>query len=390
MRSRRVYYPIVALTILLLCTAGAGAIWAQTVNTYDEAVDWLDENPNSPQFGSVLYTAVEYAPSVEAVSDLLDEYLQDVMDRSDRGRVLLRAGIVQELSHQYNRARLSYARAVDADPSLWEASLRRSSLAIEEGDVSEAVLLLTQVIHQAPTRDIQRRAAMLRIRAYAMQDETERAFTQAAALVGYPGEQEEIDPPEMNQTVEPEALLLLYETAQITGNTHAQEWSATALHTSFDRDAPEASLAQDGESPDTIATYYPSPSRIFGGMEMRSVPIVEERAPRESSSSGDDDPGRSDPQRETPQERGTGEDQKREVAGIQTGSFRDGENAQYMARDIRELGFEAEVQEVEINDEVFFRVIVPLPEDSTPESAQETVVRLKEQGIEGFLVFDSP
>ncbi len=61
-----------------------------------------------------------------------------------------------------------------------------------------------------------------------------------------------------------------------------------------------------------------------------------------------------------------------------------------MARDIRELEFDAEVQEVEINDEVFFRVIVPLPEGSTPESAQETVVRLKEEGIEGFLVFHSP
>lgn len=384
MRSRRVHHPIVTFTILLVCTAGAGGIWAQAVTTYDEALAWLDENPNSPQFGSVLYTAVEYAPSVEAVSELLDEYLQDVMDRSDRGRILLRVGIVQELSHQYNRARLSYARAVDADPSLWEASLRRSSLAIEEGDVSEAVLLLTQVIHQAPTRAIQRRAAILRVRAYAMQDDTERAFAQAASLVGYPGEREEIDPPEMNQTVEPEALLLLYETAQVTGNTHAQEWSATALDTSFDRDAPEASLAQDGQSPDTIASYYPSPSRIFGGVEMRSVPIVEQRT------AGTDPPQDTSGERDPAEDRDAPDGEKPAVAGIQTGSFRDGENAQYMARDIRELEFDAEVQEVEINDEVFFRVIVPLPEGSTPESAQETVVRLKEEGIEGFLVFHSP
>lgn len=376
MSSRPVRRPLPALIILLLLAPVAGYLSAQTVNTYDEAVEWLDENANSPQFGSVLYTAIEYAPSVEAVGDLLDEYLQDVMVRTDRGRVLLRAGIVQELSHQYNQARLSYARAVDADPTLWDASLRRSSLAIEEGDVSEAVLLLTQVIHQAPTREIQRRAAMLRIRAYAMQDDTERAFAQAASLVGYPGGQEEIDPPPMNKTVEPEALLLLYETAQMTGNAHAQEWSSTALDTSFDRDTPEASLAQEGDSPDSIATYYPSPSRIFGGMEMRSVPIVEQR-PRQDASNPDVE---------------TSDDQKQKpsVTGIQTGSFRDGENAQYMARDIRELDFEAEVREVEINDEVFFRVIVPLPEDSTPESAQETVVRLKEEGIEGFLVFQSP
>lgn len=362
------------LNTFLLLLFVASYLPAQTVNTYDGAVDWLDENPSSPQFGSVLHTAVEYAPSVDAVGNLLDEYLQEVMDRSDRGRILLRAGIVQELSHQYNQARLSYARAVDADPTLWDASLRRSSLAIEEGDVSEAVLLLTQVIHQAPTREMQRRAAMLRIRAYAMQDDTQRAFAQAASLVGYPGDQEKIDPPEMNQTVEPEAVLLLYEMALVIGNAHAQQWSSTALDTSFDRDTPEASLAQEGDSPDSVAIYYPSPSRIFGGMEMRSVAIVEQRAPPETG----------DPARETSAE------QKPAVTGIQTGSFRDGENAQYMARDIRELEFDAEVQEVEINDEVFFRVIVPLPEESTPESAQETVVRLKQEGIEGFLVFHSP
>ncbi|MEX2442252.1 MAG: SPOR domain-containing protein [Alkalispirochaeta sp.] len=371
----------------MICATAGTSVWAQSVRTYDDAVDWLESNRSSPQFGSVLYTAVEYAPSVDEVGNLLNEYLQNVMDRSDRGRVLLRAGIVQELAHQYNLARLSYARAVDADPTLWDASLRRSALAIEEGDLSEAVLLLTQVIHQAPTRQLQRRAAMLRVRAYTMQDKSERAFSHAASLVGYPGEIADPDVPDMSQTIEPEALLLLYETAQNTGNTRAQEWSRAVLEASFDGDVPELSLARSGESPDSIATFYPSPSRIFGGVERRTVPIVEQRASADSSS--DDADAERQPEIDNT-DTNTPEDRKTSVAGIQTGSFRDRENAKYMAQDIRRLGFTAEVRDVEVNGETFFRVVVPLPDGATAESAQETVVRLKEEGIEGFLVFQSP
>ncbi|MFW5694286.1 MAG: SPOR domain-containing protein [Alkalispirochaeta sp.] len=387
---------LVLVCIVAWFAVGQFPVAAQSVDTYDEAVEWLSTNRNSPQYGSMLYTAVEYAPTVEAVQDLLDEYLKDVMDRSDRGRILLRAGIIQELAHQYNRARLSYARAVDADPTLWDASLRRSALAIEEGDVSEAELLLTQVIYQAPTRQLQRRAAILRIRAYSMQEQHSRAFSHAASLVGYPGDGAEIDPPEMSRTVEPEALLLLYETARSTGNSHAEEWSRTAMETSFPHESiPEASLVRDIDDDDdetAIATFYPSPSRIFGGAEIRSVPTVERRpSEAESGDPEDDDESTRRPDREEDEaERAGRQDHTGAVTGIQTGSFQDRENAQYMVRDIRELDFSAEIQEVEVNDTTFFRVIVPLPDDATPESAQETVVKLKEQGVEGFLVFQSP
>jgi len=348
-------------------------------------VTWLDNNRDSPQYGSMLITAIEYAPTVEAVRNLLDDYLHGVMDRSDRGQILLQAGIIQELAHQYNAARVSYARAVDANPSLWEASLRRSALAIEEGDLSEAELLLTQVIHQAPTRQLQRRAAILRVRVYSMQERSEQAFSHAASLVGYPEDVAEPDPPDVSETVEPEALLLFYETAQSLGNTTAQEWSQTAMATSFARDVPESSLARAGSSPDSIATFYPSPSRIFGGVEARTPAIVEQR--EESREESDSAPTPAGTTRASEAEGDVSENAA--VAGIQTGSFRDRENAQYMARDIRALDFPAEVREVEVNNDTFFRVIVPL-EDATPESAQETVVRLKEEGVEGFLIFQSP
>lgn len=371
---------------LLFLVALVIPVPAQTVTAYDDAVAWLDANRNSPQYGSMLYTAMESAPTVDAVRELLDDYLQDVMDRSDRGRILLRAGIIQELAHQYNQARVSYARAVDAYPSLWEASLRRSALAIEEGDLSEAELLLTQVIHQAPTRQLQRRAAILRTRAYAIHDQTEQAFSHAASLVGYPGDSGETEPRDVSDTVEPEALLLFYETAQYSGNTAAQEWSRATMAASFAQDVPEASLARarrpDGDSEDSIATFYPSPSRIFGGVETRTTPIVEQRTA--------DDTRAPELAGQSEDEAETSGDRKSTVAGIQTGSFRDRENAQYMAQDIRNLDFNAEVREVQVNADTFFRVIVPLPENATPESAQDTVVRLKEEGVEGFLIFQSP
>jgi cell division protein FtsN len=71
-------------------------------------------------------------------------------------------------------------------------------------------------------------------------------------------------------------------------------------------------------------------------------------------------------------------------AFIQTGSFRDKENARFMVRDLKAKGFEARVMEVVIRDVRYYRVIVGSQQSTA--QAQATLVRLKEAGYEGVLI----
>ncbi|MFO7848571.1 MAG: SPOR domain-containing protein, partial [Spirochaetia bacterium] len=79
-----------------------------------------------------------------------------------------------------------------------------------------------------------------------------------------------------------------------------------------------------------------------------------------------------------------GEEAKQQARGVQTGSFRDVENADYMAAELEEKGFTVEVEEKEVNGTKYNRVIVPIPEGT---KAQNTIVRLKEAGFEGYPVY---
>ena len=67
---------------------------------------------------------------------------------------------------------------------------------------------------------------------------------------------------------------------------------------------------------------------------------------------------------------------------MQVGSFKSMENARDMRREIASAGFSAEI--VDAPDGEFHRVIIDVPEGSDP---QRLLIRLKEEGFEGFLVF---
>ncbi len=351
------------MLIPLLITLSAPSVTAQRVETYDQAVRWLAQNSDSPEFGTVLADAISLAPTVNETADLLDTYLPQVPDYRQRGVVLLRAGVVYELTNRYERARQLYARAFDEDPTLWEAAIRDAALALEAGDVEGSVSRLTAVVNLSADRSTQRRAALLRARALHLGGETQRAFNHARALAGYASDaqsEQAADP----SLVEPETLFLLYELAVALDEPAVQEWSARLLGDPS-RISPERALID--ESSDSAIRFLPSPSRLFGATPTRERPAEPPRTATETATAD--------------------EAAAPHVAGIQTGSFRNAENARYMVEDIAALGFEAEVRDVQTNDGTFYRVVVPLPAQSDVDDAQELVVTLKERGIEGFLIF---
>lgn len=64
---------------------------------------------------------------------------------------------------------------------------------------------------------------------------------------------------------------------------------------------------------------------------------------------------------------------------LQTGSFTDRENAEYLARDLKTLGYDAELREAVVNGSRYHRVVIPLGENDTPD---QLLIRLKESGYE--------
>ncbi|MBA7545386.1 hypothetical protein ES705_37753 [subsurface metagenome] len=70
---------------------------------------------------------------------------------------------------------------------------------------------------------------------------------------------------------------------------------------------------------------------------------------------------------------------------VQAGSFEMKENAEYLASDLQGLGFAALIVDFKLTDKLYYRVVVDPPR--VVEEAQKVLMRLKDAGFEGFLLF---
>lgn len=69
---------------------------------------------------------------------------------------------------------------------------------------------------------------------------------------------------------------------------------------------------------------------------------------------------------------------------VQTGSFLDRENAEYLSRDLNKLGFEAFVEQQSIDGKLYNKVFINA--DSV-EDARNLILKLKDKGYEGYPVY---
>lgn len=354
---------------LLLLAAGlllTAYVHAQNIASWEEARAWLEANRQSPLFGEILIRSVSLAPALSELDHLAEEFLPHLRDPEKRGRFLHRTGRVFETANRFERASRLYADAVREDPSLTDALLDHAAVLMELGRTEEAIPLLGRAIESATTREQQRTAAVLRTRAFLLEGETDRALRHARSLTG--------------RVNDVRSLYLLYETAGAASNEELRKWSAGMLLEEFSL-SPESALAglagedrAGGERSGVAIVHFPGPTRILGGPGapvIRPPPVIR---PREESADVPEPPARETADRPP-------------LKGVQTGSFRDPENAEYMVRDIEAIGFSAEISAVETESGTFYRVIISVPEGTDAAGAQEIILRLKEAGFEGFLVF---
>lgn len=315
-------------------------------------------------WSETLQAILERASSLEEALEPLKDRLAGIDDPREKGQALFETAQVYELSHRFSSAARWYREALERIPDFAEAALRYGGVLLELGEAESAIQILSRMIASSEDRSLQRAGAILRGRAYFLAGDTETALAHAIALA--------------DQKNEPEALFLLFDIARVLEDAELLERSRRDLAEHFGLSPEDRLVDSRGGRRSVVAA--PLPSRIF--QEGSAGFSMADRRP-EPGAPGDAPPGEDRPAGEKPEEGRAASP----LMGIQTGSFRDRENASYMLRDITALGFSGTIETAETGSGRFYRVIVTLPEGYLPADAQETVVALKEEGIEGFLVF---
>lgn len=269
-------------------------------------------------------------------------------------------------------------------------------LRLELGENESARTRAARVVAEARDPRLQRRAALLEARALAATDRLEEALELAELLA-------EAD---HAPTVLPETLLFIH---RVAGRLEREDRARRALNrlSVLYPDSPEAMISRSTGTgaADTVSptdseevlgvSEMPRPSLLLGAGSTAFVtspaPAGEEDSDSETDAILDNEATPSgDTPSAAPQDDEDGKDTVDEqtsghsgASGVQVGSFRGEDNARDMRREMERIGFDAEIRKGP--DGRFHRVIIPVAEAT---EAQELLVRLKEQGFEGFLLFD--
>jgi len=322
---------------------------------------WLTGNPASPEFRRILLQAARLCPDPGSAAALLDEFLP----RAPRGEA---AGILAEKA-SYLEVRGDYAEAQavmeeaarrsDGEESLHHL-LRSAELLLETGDLDRSMEQARAVAGGSSQPALKRRAIFHLARLFAATGDLSEACRLAAALL------EEGARHRGDEAI----LLFLFETAGRLGQESRKKAALDRLAAEYP-ESPEYRLARLAAGSPSGVKPFPSPSSLLSPPAEGSPPAAGagKAAVPESGV-----PAASAPQIPW---------------AVQTGSFSVRENAEYMVLDLKKAGFPAEIrEETRPGGNRMHKVVVPLPPDArTDQGTQNLLIRLKERGIEGFLIF---
>ncbi len=406
---------------------------------------WLDENPASPNYASVLIEAADARLSADQALELLRQYSSRVQDpeqremcrryqvdllellgRTEQALVLLRS-FPQTPYWLYRQALLLYQQGLREEA---ESLLHRALALLEDGSVAGARQKdapepdTGQGDAGGEQQELEARIYALLARSYAADSRNREAESFFLLLKERYA----------STSVAPAVLLAYHEFLRDTGRGGEAEELLRELAARFP-DSPEHSLAS-GKSSGAGISYAPSPARLLphdlaettgaigdekesaggrpaGGVaedarlqtdqsaqwsqqaqaaQAQPVQAVQpvQQAQAQATQPSQQKPPRQPAQSSTAAQPQDGpQEEDREPAPknvlVQTGSFRDPENAHYMVRDLKERGFDARIVEKEIGATLYYRVVIGSPQ--SVESAQLLLLRLKDATFEGVLLF---
>jgi tetratricopeptide (TPR) repeat protein len=303
---------------------------------------WLQDNAGSGDFAAVLLQAASAAPEAGTAIALLTEFGPRVTDAGELAECLRRLVALLRLVGRSEEA-LALLRA--QAPSPW-GLLEQAVLLYEQGELAETERLLAGMVREnSPPLEPETAARCFYLLALiytgtSRYSQAEAAFRTIAERFG-------------EASVGPAVLLARRDFESRRANLAGSEAALQELGRRFPA-SPEYSLAS-GTGSGSRVRLAPTPARLLSGLGPQQVPA----------------PGGP----ETP---------AAAMALVQTGSFRDEENARSMARDLKAKGFEARVAEAVIREVRYFRVLVGGRQSTS--QAQAMLVQLKEAGYEGVLL----
>jgi cell division septation protein DedD len=387
---------------------------------------WLAENAGHADFGLILIEAADSQLSVESALELLRVYTPRVQD--PRQQELCRASQI-DLLEMIGRTEQALGLLRSFPPtSRW--LYRQAQLLYQEGLAEEAEKSLQQALKALLSDendevdtddDLEARIRLLQARIYTVQDrrkEAENLFQLLSAKFA-------------DTAVGPAILLAYYEYLLAQGRSEAAGKQLDRLIEAFP-DSPELALARTTGNEEKI-DYAQIPSRLLprdltlpqegagsdqsgegpGSTEEQKPaaeaapepePVAQPRQPaaerqippgaraEQPPAQAEQPPGAQaeqpstvQPEQPTVQQPPATAEPPKPTVLVQTGSFRDRENAQYMVRDLKASGFEAGIVEKQISATLYFRVVIgPL---MTVDQAQAVLMKLKDASFEGVLLF---
>lgn len=322
--------------------------------------NWLAEHREDHRFFDRLLDTAEAFEDPSRSKQILDRYLPLLDKPEERYEVLLILAQIEESLGNYKDAQSHYQSAafVRRGERDYRALFHSALLLIEQGEYSLAEVQLTRVRDSTDSEKLMRTAQLNLARLYALTGNHEEAEKAVADI--------------MEDETGPEIYYLIYTVSSHLEMDEQARAAGERLIKEFPK-SPEAQLVQG------LAEEAPSTEKVFG--LLRGEAAADRR--EETADSGK--AASEETQKETRQEETEAEPQEIQKArGVQTGSFRDIENADYMAAELEKKGFSAQVEEKTVNGTKYHQVIVPVPEDLR---AQDILLRLKEEGFEGYPVY---
>ncbi|MDR3200821.1 MAG: SPOR domain-containing protein [Spirochaetales bacterium] len=328
--------------------------------------DWLKANPQSPEFTQVLFHAADIHPDLASSITLLEKFQSVPPEKTTRSAIQGKTATLCEISGDFVKAQKLYDEAYYAAPGEETfASLYRSArLLFELGETQKSEERARLVADQCKNPVTKKRAALLLTRITAAAGNPEEALRVVLRLTEDPADTTD------NENI----FLFIFTLADSLGRQPERTLALQRLAKDYP-DTPEFRLASRSGGQSGAVTPFPTPSALLNPLSPPETPARTEGAAVPATSAPAASPAPAPPPPPPV------------AIAVQTGSFSVKENAEYMTRDLRKLGFNAEIRETPGRTGApVYKVVVPLPQGGADES-QHTLIRLKEKGVEGFLLF---
>ena len=322
---------------------------------------WVASEPDLDRKVETLFRTLEETPDLEWTLRLLDFSLPKLKDPVNRSRGLHLQASLWERMGAFEPAQRAYRAAYETHPgsSSLPYLLRSACLLFELGELEESEKQTRIVLSQTEKPEGRWEAQFHLARIFAVTNRDSDALTVGKRLL------------EEANSYGKDFQALHYFLYTLTGALGLKEEQESYRGILEKKGGLLKNFITPGEK--SRITPLPLPSLFFSEatLPVTSPPL----APQKEEGAG---MGKAVKSSASPL-----------ATGIQVGSFSQKENAEYLAKDLRAVGFPVLVKQHQQKDgSLLYRTIVLLKSDF-PETPQTVLIKLKEHGYEGFFIFET-